>query len=208
MATVINLDTSRIQTIHNELVSLDSSLVSNALPELQGTVGNISNNVQNDKMHGIITRIDSQISSISTALKNDLNRLEEFLETQISSYNTSNQNATQRVDAVVNRMDNYATANGIGASVGAAVGSAAGAVATGANAAAQAAQTVVAEAKNEKPGFWEYHGNNFAGAWDYSGCDAGLDYIGATVDGVIGTVGAAVNFVVDGVSEVLGWLFG
>lgn len=208
MATVINLDASRIQTIHNELVSLDSSLVSNALPELEGIVGNISDNVQNDKMHGIITRMALQISSISTALKSDLNRLEEFLETQISRYNTSNQNAIQRVTAVINRMENYATANGIGASVGAAVGSAVGAVATGANAAAQAAQTPAAEAKNEQPGFWEYHGNNFAGAWDYSRCDAGLDYLGATLDGVIDTVGAAVNFVVDGVSEILGWIVG
>ena len=80
----------------------------------------------------------------------------------------------------------------------------------------------------EKPGFWEWHGENFAdawtkqdwaGTWDYSGCDAGLDYVGKTVDAIIDSVGnvgdalldtggAVVNFVVDGVSEFLGWIFG
>ena len=65
-----------------------------------------------------------------------------------------------------------------------------------------------ATATNQKPGFWEYHKNNFKNDWDYSGCDSGLDYIGATVDGFIGTVGSATNFVVDGTSEILGWLFG
>lgn len=65
-----------------------------------------------------------------------------------------------------------------------------------------------AGAAKQKPGFWEYHKNNFKNDWDYSGCDSGLDYIGATVDGFIGTVGSATNFVVDGTSEILGWLFG
>ena len=84
------------------------------------------------------------------------------------------------------------------------------------------------EVKEEKPGFWQYHGGNFAdawtgqdwgGAWDYSGCDAGLDYIGATVDGIFDTVGnlgdalwdtggAIVNFGADCVSEFLGWFVG
>lgn len=59
-----------------------------------------------------------------------------------------------------------------------------------------------------KPDFWAYHGQDFASDWDYSGCDSGLDYIGATVGGLCGTVGSVVNFAVDGVSEVLGWLFG
>ena len=65
-----------------------------------------------------------------------------------------------------------------------------------------------AEGGKEKKSFWKYHGDNFANDWDYSGCDSGLDYIGATVDGVVGTVGSVVNFVVDGASEILGWLFG
>lgn len=59
-----------------------------------------------------------------------------------------------------------------------------------------------------KVGFWEYHGNDFANDWDYSGCDSGLDYVGATVSGLCGTVGSAANFVVDGASEIVGWLFG
>lgn len=73
---------------------------------------------------------------------------------------------------------------------------------------AAATETAAAEGGKEKKGFWQYHGDNFANDWDYSGCDSGLDYIGATVDGIVGTVGSAVNFVVDGCSEILGWLFG
>lgn len=58
-----------------------------------------------------------------------------------------------------------------------------------------------------KPGFWEYHGQKFADDWDYSGCDGALDYVGATVDGIVGTAGSVVNFAVDGVGELLDWIF-
>lgn len=64
------------------------------------------------------------------------------------------------------------------------------------------------ETENTRPGFWEYHGQDFADDWDYSGCDSGLDYIGKTIGGVVETAGSVVNFAVDGVSEILGWLFG
>jgi len=225
MATEINLDVTRIETIHNELINLDSSLLSNALPELQGTIGNIKNNVQSDNINQILTKIDSQVSSISSALKSDLKRLEEFLTTQVGSYTTSNLTATEKIMKVVIRMEVYATANGItqpdntgkyGYGATAPSGPSQG---TGGNPSqsspqnqpqAQPQQTPPEQTApaNEKPGFWEYHGQNFANDWDYSGCDAGLDYIVATVDGLCGTVGSVINFVGDGVSEFLGWLFG
>lgn len=71
-----------------------------------------------------------------------------------------------------------------------------------------AAAATASETTSEKPGFWAYHGQDFADDWNFSGCDSGLDYVGAALGGVCGTVGSVVNFVVDGASEILGWLFG
>mgnify|MGYP006969205549 CR=1 FL=1 len=57
MATVINLDVTKLQQLSNELSVLDSSLINNTLPELQGTIGNIRSNVFNNIFIYIITNL-------------------------------------------------------------------------------------------------------------------------------------------------------
>jgi len=230
MATEINLDVTKLESIHNELSSLDATLINNSLPELQGTIGNIRSNVKSDSINNLLVEIDNRINDIASVLRQELTKLENFIEMQMTGYISANTIAMERIYAVVVRMEliaNEINANYVDSVVSSAVaGVAVGATApsgpsqgTGGNPSqsspqnqpqAQPQQTPPEQTApaNEKPGFWEYHGQNFANDWDYSGCDAGLDYIVATVDGLCGTVGSVINFVGDGVSEFLGWLFG
>lgn len=108
-----------------------------------------------------------------------------------------------------------------GGPIGAGIGAGIGAVVGGVGAGIDGGNTF-------ENSFWGKHGNNFADAWtsrswtdqwDYSECEGVLDVIGQTADGLVGTVsdlagsildtgGAVVNFVVDGIGELFGGLFG
>ena len=119
-----------------------------------------------------------------------------------------------------------------GAGIGAAIGLVGGPVGAGIGAGIGAAVGGVGSAfdggNTFENAFWEKHGQNFADAWtsrdwtdgwDYSECEGVIDVIGQTADGLVSSVtdvaasildtaGATINFVVDGLGELLGGLFG
>ena len=108
-----------------------------------------------------------------------------------------------------------------GGPIGAGIGAAVGAVVGGVGAGFDGENTF-------ENAFWSKHGENFGEAWtsrdwtdqwDYSECEGFIDVIGQTADGLLGTatdlagslldtVGAGVNFLVDGIGELFGGLFG
>ena len=57
------------------------------------------------------------------------------------------------------------------------------------------------------PGFWDTQVQNFSDNWDYSKCDDAWDYVTTTGEGVVDTIVDAGNFVVEGISEIVDWIF-
>ena len=105
---IINLDVEKILSISNELNSLDTSLLNSYVPELKDIINQIKSNVLNDQVNSILGTISSQVDSISGELAVDLPKLEQFLETQMQSYQTTEADAQAKLQAVVNAMGGFA----------------------------------------------------------------------------------------------------
>ena len=68
-------------------------------PDLKDLIEQIKNNVQNEQLNSILGTISSQVGTISNELSSDLPRLEEFLESQMQSYKTTEAEAEAKAKA-------------------------------------------------------------------------------------------------------------
>ena len=105
---IIVLDQTQLKNINNELNSLDTTLLKDYFPELEDLISQIKNNVQNSEIHSILNTISGQISTISGDIGYQLPKLERFLEEQLSSYTTTEEEAESRVNKVVQTMATFA----------------------------------------------------------------------------------------------------
>ena len=105
---IINLDVEKILSISNELNSLDTTLLNSYVPELKDIINQIKSNVLNEQVNSILGTISSQVDSISGELAVDLPKLEQFLDTQMQSYQTTEADAQAKLQAVVNTMGGFA----------------------------------------------------------------------------------------------------
>lgn len=103
MAT-INLDTQVIQNINSEISSLDTSLLNNYLPELETELNSINSNGQGDELHSIINTINQQFASVKSELSTALPKLENFLESQMTSYGQTEEELDAELTAVLQKM--------------------------------------------------------------------------------------------------------
>lgn len=103
MAT-INLDVQTIQSINSEISSLDTTLLNNYLPELESELNAINSNVQGDQIHSIIGNINQQFASVKSSLSTEFPKLENFLETQMTSYSQNEDELDSELVAVLQKM--------------------------------------------------------------------------------------------------------
>lgn len=104
----INLSNDRIKSINNEITSLDSALLNSYVPSLKDTIGQIKSNVLNEQVNQILGTISSQVDTISGELGTDLPKLEQFLDTQMTEYTTSESEAEEKVNTVLGKMQAFA----------------------------------------------------------------------------------------------------
>lgn len=186
---IINIDTEKLKSINSDIAILDNTLLNNYIPSLENELQAIYNNVQNTEVRGIINTINEKISTITSSLKTELPRLEEFLDTQITSYQLSVEETEAALTAVVSKMATVA-------------GTVLGASATSSNGADSSATGESSEDMNyferANADAAEAFGNN----WD-AYTDSFADYYQNTAnsDGLIETVG---NAVLDTVEAAVG----
>lgn len=101
---IINLDAEQLKSLNTEIGSLDQSLLQSYLPQLENELGQVRSNVQNAELNSILNTISSQFTGVKSALSTELPKLETFLDEQIQSYATTEQEAAEAVNAVVSRM--------------------------------------------------------------------------------------------------------
>lgn len=192
---IINIDTEKLRSINSNIAALDNTLLNNYVPALETELQGVYNNVQNTEVRGLINTINEKISTITTSLKTELPRLEEFLDTQISSYQMSVDEAEAALTAVVSKMAAFAGATTAASS------------AVGGNN-AQNGDTNTSSGENETEDLnyferanadaaeafgnnWEAYKDSFSGYYDNT----------ANSDGLIETVG---NAVLDTVEAAVG----
>lgn len=175
-------DSAQVKELANSLIE-DAQFYSTLVTQLEDAKAKLQQNWEGDvaDIQSIILEINVVVNGFNVLIPNINDMANALIEFANSSEQTSNNTV---VDPSLITVPDDGTGTGTGTE--------------------GAGQT----STSEKLGFWEYHKGNFKNDWDYSGCDSGLDYIGATVDGLVGTVGSTLNFVVDGCSELLGWFFG
>lgn len=104
----INLSNDKIQSINNEITSLDSALINSYIPSLNDVISQIKSNVLNEQVNQILNSISSQINTIGSELQVDLPKLEQFLDNQMTEYTTSESDAETKVNAALNKMQLFA----------------------------------------------------------------------------------------------------
>ncbi len=101
---MINLSVDQVESISNELESVNSTLLNSYTPELQNNIASIKSNVLNTQINSILDSISKQIETITTELSQQLPRLQEFLTSQIKSYKVTEAEAEANLNAVLQRM--------------------------------------------------------------------------------------------------------
>ncbi len=105
----INLSNDKIQSINNEITSLDSVLINSYIPSLNDVISQIKSNVLNEQVNQILNSISSQINTIGSELQVDLPKLEQFLDNQMTEYTTSESDAEAKVNVALNKMQLFAS---------------------------------------------------------------------------------------------------
>lgn len=156
--------------------------------------------IMGDNYHSIITELENARTEISLNWEGDTTDINDIITRIDTVINEFKNKIGPAVTQLGKGVYNFSIAVNQVASADVETGAATGTDVNG--------EGTATSGDSSKPGFWSYHGQDFANDWDYSGCDGLLDYVGATVSGLCGTVGSTVNFVVDGASELVGWIFG
>lgn len=209
---IINLDVEKILSISNELNSLDTTLLNSYVPEIKDIINQIKSNVLNDQVNSILGTIASQVDSISGELAVDLPKLEQFLETQMQSYQTTEAEAQAKLQAVVNTMGGFAGMQPVSIEGGGATTGDGGTAQPAAGDQGNAGQSVWSNANqdflNDQGALWSEYGQSVSNAWKNVGESTGLidgviNVADATITTVLDTAGAAVSTVVDGAEWVI-----
>lgn len=210
---IINLDVEKILSISNELNSLDTTLLNSYVPEIKDIINQIKSNVLNDQVNSILGTIASQVDSISGELSVDLPKLEQFLETQMQSYQATEAEAQAKLQAVVNTMGGFAGVQPVNIDGGNGAAPADGGAAQPADGGQGAnGQSVWSNANqdflSDQGALWSEYGKSVSNAWKNVGESTGLidgviNVADATITTVLDTAGAAVSTVVDGAEWVI-----
>ena len=211
MAT-INLDTEKILSISNELNSLDETLLNSYVPELKDIISQIKSNVLNDQVNSILGTISSQVDQICGGLIIDLPRLEQFLETQMQSYQTSEADAEAKLQSVVNAMGGFAGVQPVNIN-NSSPSTTQGEQQTTTQSnqtAAQPQQQAAAQSGGKQPGRGEKYVETWSSWWGdvstaYSDTHGLFSAVGNTAEVVCDTAGALVETVANGASDLVGW---
>lgn len=215
----INLSNDKIKSINSEITSLDSALLNSYIPSLKDTIGQIKSNVLNEQVNQILGTISSQVDTISGELRTDLPKLEQFLDTQMTEYTTSESEAEGKVNTVLGKMQAFAGET-----------STATTTSTGSNSETSGTETSTnnndgnASSGNEYSHEW---GGKYAETWSTWWGDVKEAYTGGggthgllsgtvnTVEAACDTVGAVVETVGNGLSDachvvgnVVDWILG
>lgn len=102
--SVISLDAQQIESLNQEIIALDNSLIKNNLPELESELNAINSNVKGDEINPIINTILSQYQSVKSSLSTEMPKLEAFLEQQLKSYTQTEEELETELTSVMNRM--------------------------------------------------------------------------------------------------------
>ena len=105
--SVISLNNEQLKKISLDISSLDNTLINGYLPSLESGIAAIRNNVTSTNLIGTLTNIDNKVSEISVSLKTNLSKLEEFLDTQLSSYESNEQTAEDRLLSIISKMGGF-----------------------------------------------------------------------------------------------------
>lgn len=198
---VINLEADQLKTLNTEISSLDQTLLQSYLPQLENELSQIRANVQNAELNSILNTISSQFDGVKSALSTELPKLESFLDEQLQSYTTTEQEAADAVNAVVNRMQQL-------------VGSAT--VAGTAGAAGAAAGATTAQSGGSR---LDKYGETWSSWWGdvssaYSDTHGLFSAVGNTAEVILDSGGAVLETAANGVSDALGgignaisWIF-
>ena len=209
---IINLDVEKILSISNELSSLDTTLLNSYVPEIKDIINQIKSNVLNEQVNSILGTISSQVDSISGELAVDLPKLEQFLETQMQSYQTTEADAQAKLQAVVNTMGGFAGMQPVDIAAGGGTTPAEGGTTPAGQTQAPKEQSVWSSANqdflSDQGALWSQYGENVSKAWKNVGESTGLidgviNVADAAITTVVDTAGAAVSTVVDGAEWVL-----
>ena len=109
--SVINLNTQQIQSLNTEISALDQTLLQSYLPSLDQELSAIRANVQNAEINSLLGTIAEQFNSVKATLSTELPKLEEFLDSQMKEYDTSEEEALAALEAVVAKMQSLADGN-------------------------------------------------------------------------------------------------
>lgn len=204
---IINIDTDRLRNINSNISTLDNTLLNSYIPSLESELQNVYNNVQNVEVRNIISTINEKISSITASLKTDLPRLEEFLDSQLSSYQSSVEEAESTLKSVVAKMGALAGINTIkrGDFVGREGGGFSGQVGAGRNSEEKGiftdANAMFIEKSSDN---WENFIGSYEGAFDNTLSSHGvISGIGNAIFDTVGVVGSTIpNVLQYGLNEI------
>lgn len=109
---VISLNTQQIESINAEITALDNTLLQSYLPELDSELTAIRANVQNAEINQLLSTISQQFNNVKATLAVELPKLEQFLESQMRSYDIQEEEALAALEAVVARMNSLVKNSG------------------------------------------------------------------------------------------------
>ncbi len=109
---IINIDTDSLRSINSNISSADDILLNSYLPSLTSELQSVYSNVQNSEVRGLINTINEKITTISTSLKTELLNLEDFLDSQLASYEADIDDAEVALESVILKMGVIAGTSG------------------------------------------------------------------------------------------------
>ena len=226
---IINIDTERLKSINSDIATLDNTLINNYIPALESELQAIYGNIQNAEVRGIINTINEKISTITSSLKSELPRLEEFLDTQITSYQLSVDEAEAALTAAVSKMatisgatfNEAASSNTSEDESTAETGTSETSAETSTEASAETSETSTedmnyferanAEAAEGFTETWNAYADSFSNYYQNTAkSDGVIDAVGNavidTVEAAVGTVWNTGTFLVNGAVDAVEWV--
>ena len=111
--SIISLDYKTIESLNDEITSLDTVLLQTYFPNLADELNLIYNNVQGDEIHNIINTINSQFEGVKSSLSTEMPKLEQFLNEQMGSYVQTEEELAADLQDVLSRMSHICEGNGV-----------------------------------------------------------------------------------------------
>lgn len=103
--TMINLSVEHIKNNGSVLENWNLELANTHFPKVKNLLEEIKANVHNGQINILLNGAANKLDSISSNLKNDLNKVTEFIEMQMTAYRASEEAARERINKVIEKME-------------------------------------------------------------------------------------------------------